>query len=458
MSSRRQGPLRPSTDESTPEPDARFTFRLKQPTTSLDEPPRVADGLSGLASLTSLHSEVGDILKDAQEVTCFYVHLPNAAIVEDRYGWQALETLVGSVASYLRQEASRLRRERGTASLNHAFADDFVLLCPSSVHDERFRTQLAEGLSRHLRALDEDLATIGQVFVGKATAQPLPRFHMERLAFRVIQAAQQDALDVGHHILEQQARLLEHSLGAGDFHLHFQPIVRATDLTIFGHEALVRSHCREFANPYVLFDVAEKTGRLRLLTRHLRQATARAAADLPAGQFMFLNLHPNDLEDPELYEPPEWLTKLARRMVLEITERSGIEDYQRFRKRLQPLRDLGFLVAIDDLGSGYSALNNVAEIEPDIIKLDILLIRGIDESKVRRDLVRKLVSFAQDIECLVVAEGIETAEQLQVVRDLGCHLLQGFYLSRPAPGFLERLPEDVVRRTVKLPRSQPPSG
>ncbi len=458
MSSRRRRPSGPTTDETTPGAGARFTFRLKQPPTTLDQPPQVADALSGLASLTSLHSEVGDILKVAEEVTCFYVHLPNASIVEDRYGWQALETLVGSVASYLRHEAARLRRERGVASLNHAFADDFVLLCPSSPQDERYRTQLAEGLSRHLRALDEDLATIGQVFVGKATAQPLPRFHMERLAFRVIQAAQQDALDVGHHILEQQARLLEDSLQAGDFHLHFQPIVRATDLSVFGHEALVRCRRRVFANPYVLFDVAEKTGRLRLLTRHLRQATAHAAEDLPAGQYMFLNLHPNDLEDPELYEPPEWLARLAGRMVLEITERSGIEDYQRFRRRLQPLRDMGFLVAIDDLGSGYSALNNVAEIEPDIIKLDLLLIRGIQESKVRRDLVHKLVSFAQDIECLVVAEGIETEEQLQVVRDLGCHLLQGFFLSRPGPRFLEKLPEEVVRRTAKLPHAQPPSG
>lgn len=429
----------PKSDIYYPTKEARFTFKVRQPATSLDRPKPKPNPLTGLGTLTSLHKEVGRIFFTSESVSCFYVHLPNARIVEDRYGWEALEALLGAVSTFLRREATRLRRERKLASLNHFYADDFVLLAPEAPGDEALRVELAEGLTRHLRVLDEDLASIGQVFVGLARVQPLARMHLERLVLRTILQAQQDAMDVGRQATQGQARLLEKAVREKAFVMHFQPIVEAGTMGIYGHEALVRCRWPDFANPYVLFDVAERTDRLHLLTRHLRKVTVEQAQGLPKGQVLFLNLHPRDLEDPELYQPPDWLGAMADRTVLEITERAGIEDFAHFRKRLDPLRELGFLVAIDDLGSGHSSLNNVAELEPDVIKLDILLLKGIEKSKVRRNLVRQLVGFANDIGCRVVAEGIETKEQLEVVTDLGCHLLQGFYLARPAPTFFTEI-------------------
>ncbi len=429
----------PTSDLYYPSKEARFTFKVRQPTTSLNKPKPTPDALTGLSSLTTLHDEVGRIFGSSEQVSCFYVNLPNARIVEDRYGWEALEALLGAVSTFLRRETARIRKDRGLASLNQIYADDFVLITPATADDESLRADLAEGLTRHLRVLDEDLASIGQVFVGLATVQPLPRIHLERLVLRTILQAQQDSMDVGRQITESKARLLERAIDERAFVMHFQPIVEAATMGIFGQEALVRCQRSEFANPYVLFDVAEKTDRLQLLTRHLRRLTVDRSQSMPEGQVLFLNLHPLDLEDPELYNPPDWLEAMADRTVLEITERAGIEDFAHFRKRLEPLRELGFLVAIDDLGSGYSSLNNVAELEPDVIKLDILLIRGIEHSKVRRNLVRQLVSFANGIGCRVVAEGIETQEQMEVVTDLGCHLLQGFYLARPSPAFFTQI-------------------
>jgi EAL domain-containing protein (putative c-di-GMP-specific phosphodiesterase class I) len=411
---------------------------LQTPST-LDLPRRLTDPVTGVSSLTSLHKELANVLDTDERVSVFYLHLPNSSIVEDRYGWEAMEAFMGAASHYLLQMGARFRRERGAASLNGAFADDFVMLCPGRDDEEQFRMELAQGLERHMRMLDSDLASASKVYVGIAGLRQLPRLNRERLVYRAIQEAQQDAMDVGKQILQSQARVLDECIAEQSFVMHYQPIVDIESMKIFGYEALVRCQKPELANPYVLFDVADKSDRTRALTRVLRRIAVRAIDDLESGQYLFLNLHPTDLEDPELVDPPDWMRGLGDQVVLEITERAAIEDFKDFRARLQNLRDLGFRVAIDDLGSGYSALNNVAELEPELLKFDMLLIRGIDESEVRQNLVKQLVKFAHGINCRVVAEGIEHRTELNVVQELGCDLGQGFFLARPAPELLREI-------------------
>ena len=152
-----------------------------------------------------------------------------------------------------------------------------------------------------------------------------------------------------------------------------------------------------------------------------------------------MNVHGMDLDDPEITDPPEHLRKVGDRVILEITERTAISDFNVVRTGLQNLRDMGFRIAIDDLGSGYSTLNAVAHIEPEIIKFDMLLVRTIDQSRLRQKLLQQLVEFAKSIGCEVVAEGIETKAELDTVKKLGCHLGQGFYLARPAKQFKKEI-------------------
>jgi EAL domain-containing protein (putative c-di-GMP-specific phosphodiesterase class I)/GGDEF domain-containing protein len=419
-----------------------LALHMGESRSTLDNPHPIRDLVSGMGTLTTLHQEVAQVLVRKDAFTVFYVHLPNGRLIEDRYGWEAMEALTGSTAHFLRQISSRVRRDRGAASLNRVFADDFVLIAPAADEDANLRGVLSDGLARHISVLDDDLASASKVYVGFTTMHQIPSIHPERLVYRAVQRAQHDAMDVGYQERESQVKLLETSIAQNDFLMYFQPIVQANDLQVYGHEALVRCQTKELANPLVLFDVANKTNRARKLSRLLRRMTAQATTTLPPGQFMFMNLHPDDLRDPELLEPPDWLTRLGNRMVLEITERAAIGDFAEFRTRLQKLRNHKFIIAIDDLGSGYSALNTVAELEPEIIKLDMLLIRNIDKSQIRQDLVGRLVSFAETINCRVVAEGIETRSQYETVRKLGCHLLQGFYFARPGPRFLEKIDLD----------------
>jgi EAL domain-containing protein (putative c-di-GMP-specific phosphodiesterase class I) len=107
------------------------------------------------------------------------------------------------------------------------------------------------------------------------------------------------------------------------------------------------------------------------------------------------------------------------------------------RERIARLRQLGFRIAIDDIGAGYSGLNSFAMIQPDVVKLDITLVRGVDEDPVKRKLVRVLGDLCQDLGILVVAEGVETPSERDTLVSLGCDLLQGYLFARPGAPFPE---------------------
>src|ERR1044071_8596173 len=152
------------------------------------------------------------------------------------------------------------------------------------------------------------------------------------------------------------------------------------------------------------------------------------ATRLKANELLFLNVDPHDFTDPTFNELE---VANPERVVIEITERTAIKDYPKFRERLKAFRDRGFRFAVDDAGSGYAGLGSIANLEPDFIKLDISLINGIDTNFIKQNLVEGMVRFANEHGAMVIAEGVERAEEFETVRGLGVHLVQGFYLHRP---------------------------
>jgi EAL domain-containing protein (putative c-di-GMP-specific phosphodiesterase class I) len=151
------------------------------------------------------------------------------------------------------------------------------------------------------------------------------------------------------------------------------------------------------------------------------------------GLSLFINVHPQELNDPMLVSG-EWLEGAdPHRVVLEITETESLRRLSRIREILTQLRDIGFRVALDDLGAGYAGLNSLATLEPDIVKLDISLAHAVQTDPRAARLIKHIVEFAGDEHMLVVAEGVETDAQRDVLTELGCHLVQGFLIGRPGP-------------------------
>jgi EAL domain-containing protein (putative c-di-GMP-specific phosphodiesterase class I) len=216
----------------------------------------------------------------------------------------------------------------------------------------------------------------------------------------------------------------------------YQPIVSTRAREVLGFEALMRTGESAFANPGDLLAAAERLDSLNALGRAVRASVASAVPNSPA-RLMFVNLHTRDLLDEELYARSSPLSRVADRVVLEITERASLEDLGEMKTRIADLRKLGFRIAVDDLGAGYAGLSSFIKLRPDVVKFDMSLVRGIDADPARQRLVASMTAAFRDLEVTTVAEGVESTAEREALTRTGCDSLQGFLFAKPGPPFPE---------------------
>jgi EAL domain-containing protein (putative c-di-GMP-specific phosphodiesterase class I)/CheY-like chemotaxis protein len=217
----------------------------------------------------------------------------------------------------------------------------------------------------------------------------------------------------------------------------YQPIVSLKEKKIYGYEALLRSGEPSLPHPGAVLDAAERLGRIEILGRTMRSRAAEPVAANPSIESLFVNLHPADLLDPDLLSPTSPLSRIANRVVLEITERASLDKVTDLRSRVASLREMGFRIAVDDLGAGYAGLTSFALLEPEIVKLDMTLVRDIHKSSTKQKLVRSMSELCKDMGMMVISEGVETAEERDLLVSLGCDLLQGYFFAKPGKPFPE---------------------
>lgn len=222
--------------------------------------------------------------------------------------------------------------------------------------------------------------------------------------------------------------------------LAFQPIIDWPTKSVYGYEALVRSAEPALGNPGLLFDAAERLGRVSELGRRIRRLLAQSAERAPADAVLFTNLHSADLNDEDLFSAGAPMSAWASRIVLEITERASLDRVGDVRRRIGQLRELGFRIAVDDLGAGYAGLSSFSQLEPDIAKLDMSLVRGIDQAPRKASIVRSMITVCtQELHTKLVCEGVETPQERDALLELGADLLQGYLFGRPEREFRSAL-------------------
>jgi EAL domain-containing protein (putative c-di-GMP-specific phosphodiesterase class I) len=236
-------------------------------------------------------------------------------------------------------------------------------------------------------------------------------------------------------LLEEKLSRCLHTLA-----MHFQPIVHATSRARFGYEALLRTTDKSLPHPGAVLDAAERLERVPALSRAIRAQVARVVGESPVERgLVFLNLHLLDFHDKQLTSAFAPLTKVAPRIVLEITERTSLSGESDIRYQVAELRELGFKIAIDDLGGGHARMSTFSPGDTDFVKLDMALVRDIDKQPMKQRLVRSVIELCRDNGTLVIGEGVETEAEAQTLVDLGCDLLQGYLLARPALPFCDPL-------------------
>ncbi len=237
----------------------------------------------------------------------------------------------------------------------------------------------------------------------------------------------------------------------GQLWMAYQPIVSQLSGRVVAYEALLRSDEPSLAAPSALIAAGEQLGRLEEIGRRVRAAAASAITELPDNVELFVNLHPFDLTDHELASPTSPLSKVACRVVLEITERASLDRVRDATGRIAALRALGFRIAIDDLGAGYAGLSWLTTVEPDVVKIDMGLIRGIDRDAKRQQVVNCLLGLCAKLDVRVVVEGVETEAERATLVAMGADHLQGYLFGRPE----RRFGGPLTRRVAKSARPHP---
>ncbi|MBC7991785.1 MAG: EAL domain-containing protein [Rhizobacter sp.] len=217
------------------------------------------------------------------------------------------------------------------------------------------------------------------------------------------------------------------------FDYAYQPIVDVATRTVYGHEALVRGPNGEGALS-VLSQVNE--GNRYRFDQACRVKAIKGAARLGIQERISINFLPNAIYKPEVCI--RTTLEAARvhgfpldRIIFEVTEGDRVEDGPWLAEILREYKRCGLLTAIDDFGAGYAGLSLLAGFQPDLIKIDMELVRNVDHSRSRQAIVRGLVRICADLGVKVIAEGIETAGERDFLADAGIHLMQGYLFSRP---------------------------
>jgi EAL domain-containing protein (putative c-di-GMP-specific phosphodiesterase class I) len=236
--------------------------------------------------------------------------------------------------------------------------------------------------------------------------------------------------EIAEEELEQRRSQIHRFLSGEGLTMAFQPILELQTGSMVGVEALARFRSLALRAPNEWFAEAvqlELGVQLELAT--IREAM-RTLSKIPEDVYLSLNASPRAAMSPEL---PSVLGELAPRIVVEITEHEAIADYGDLMQALAALRLAGVRIAIDDAGAGFASLRHTLQIAPDIVKVDISLVRDIDKDRGRRALASALISFSEEMEMEIIAEGIETKAELDTLLELGVPYGQGFFLAKPGP-------------------------
>jgi len=395
--------------------------------------------------------ELRQVLLQQGSLGLLLIDVSALAQIEHQYG----STAFGRVMAMARDMVLELKghevRVEDIICLNDRGGDAFLIFFTPKRREGPIKIAglraAAERVENHLnrklvRLASPYLGSLRRVTVGFALGFYNPLVRPERLVSRVLEEAW-GCVRVLRAQRELQTRCdLQEVLLADQLSTVFQPIVDLRGRSVLGYEALTRGPAGSvYQMPLRLFEMAEQADLVFELDRKCRRRALLSATELPTEAKLFVNVYPSAMYDPEfrggaLVRLVEAQGLTPDRVVLEITEKSAIENYELFAEALSELTHRGFSIAVDDVGAGYSGLEKIAHLKPRYLKFDRELIRDIDSSYIRREMTRALKTFATSIGSAIIAEGIERQGELDTLVDLGVGYGQGYLLGRPAGAFL----------------------
>jgi len=407
------------------------------------------DSLTGLINRFGFNElSASAVFEDAcarGEAAIIYLDVNGFKAVNDSIGHQGGDELVGLLAERL---AMILPADARFARVG---GDEFAV----ALTGRPALDAVAGVASGMVHALDQPFtvagfqfqvtAAVGYAISGGDDVTPEELLRRADLAmYQAKNAAERDAvpyhpgLETGALHRKRLGMALRSAIDADEMSVVYQPIVRASDLAVVSVEALVRWDSKEFGrvSPAEFIPVAEETGAIHDIGKFVFQRACQALADWP-GLKMSINVSPAQLRDPSFASDLGAIARrhdvVPNRFKLELTEGLLVRNPTIAKRKLARLKSMGFGLSLDDFGTGFSSIGYLRQFPFDWLKIDKSFISELGTNPTANALIQSMIALGDAMDIAVVAEGIETLEQLQLLRLLQCEYVQGFYLAKPMP-------------------------
>jgi len=376
------------------------------------------------------------------------IYLDVIESIETIHGWQKFDQVLKRISEIIKDIHLDFLQRKDLIAMQAPRAGKFIIFVFSQSGgkevDKSFMQNLMDNIHEKIFTRTEDLRTkylfpktICHIGFDFLYMDPVVRF--ERNLYSSMDRAKDNAYSQPTNFWKRRNQELRRIIINNDIRTVFQPILNLQTGEVIGYEALTRVASVEFFNDAeTLFSFAVQTEMILELERICRKNAIKMVKYALRNKKLFLNVSAKGVLDPEFIDG-RFLTEIkdigksVDEVILEITERLAIKNLKLFKDTVKRLETSGFSVAIDDVGAGYSTLHTIAELSPAYLKYDMALIRDINKHAIKRDLLESLIPFSKKINSIIIAEGIETKEEFEVLREMGVEYGQGFFFARPGP-------------------------
>ena len=423
------------------------------------------DYVTGLPTLNYVLEEI-KTLSAKNSAAIISVNITSIVNIETIYGWKNYDSLLIRTAETLNSMKGQIFRKDDSISVLFPASPNFIIFLSAPRNNQSINIENIEKISKRVGESLKASAGAGGVIpgeyinynIGFSLISENEMQRVERSLFGAIREAEISGLNSELKERQKIREDIKNIIVQEEVRTVFQPIVSVKDTEILAYEALTRGpKTSKYELPVVLFSAADAHGYSEEL-EWLCIAKAIVNFNLNAGfmnktrpggrsekgVLLFLNVDPKTFMEAGVIVArfTELVKKYnidPRNIVLEITERTAIADFDSFRTVVDDLKKMGFNIAIDDAGAGYSSLQAIAELRPKYLKFDMVLVRDIDKDFIKQELLKTLLDFANKTNSIVIAEGVETQAEFETVKALGVHYVQGYYFAKPSPQFIEMI-------------------
>ncbi|MCS7184703.1 MAG: GGDEF domain-containing phosphodiesterase [bacterium] len=403
---------------------------------------KLTDATTGIPRISYYLDKVAKQLKDEGAIGLIYINCESLSKIEQEYSHDVYDIILKYIGQSIKEACGKVIRAQDIVAIGETEIENFIVFLSKKrtpgLLDVKDIEKVADRLIIYLSAKIFEITSMylpkkPKIEIGWQIILYNPMVKPERQIIRAMNEVKEIAKYQSQKQMMDLKQRMKSIIHKMDIRIEYQPIVNSKTFEIVGYEALARGP-EEFVNPKFMFEVAEETGLLYELD-HLCRVLAVNNFKYQ-DKLLFINTYPSGIYDPTL-KGNDFIDLLKRNdltpksVIFEISEKEAIKSYKIFKDAVNYYKQTGYRISVDDAGSGYSSLQSVIELEPDYLKADASIVKGVSNSIVKKQLINSLIEISNRIGATLIAEGVESEEDYQALKDINVQYIQGYWVAKP---------------------------